>query len=57
MERIILVIQAFCKLIKLEHHRSFLEFCIKTDTIPIGLQIKKTFSCHVPVSDGLKESW
>ena len=53
MEHIILIIRAFTSLMKLEHRRSFLEFC----RYPFGLRLKKT--CSYPgLKDGqFMDSW
>ena len=51
------VIYSFSKLIRLKHHRNFLQFCSKMNIVPLGLQIRKKFSCHGPVLEGFEERW
>ena len=57
MERIILIINTFANLLKLEHHRNFLEFCHAASTVPFGLRIKKTPSTIGAPSAECSESW
>ena len=57
MERTILIINTFTNLIKLEHHRNFLEFCHAASAVPFGLRIKKTPSMMGAPSAEFSESW
>ena len=51
MERTISIINSFINLIKLEHHRNFLEFCNAENVVPFGLWTKKVRCC---LEDGAK---
>ena len=57
MERVQLIINTFTKLLKLEHHRSFLESCNAVNVVPVGLRIKKSSSCIGEESQELGKSW
>ena len=57
MERTLLVIRVFSSLIKVEHHRSFLEFCRYNNTIPVGLRLKKSSSCYGERNFEFEDSW
>ena len=57
MERTISVISTFINLVKLEHHRSFLEFCNAENVIPFGLRLKKVPSLLGKSSECFNQSW
>ena len=57
MERTILIINTFANLIKMEHHRSFLEFCNVVNVVPLGLHLKKTPSMMGAPSEDFLETW
>ena len=57
MERTISIISIFTNLIKLEHHRNFLEFCNAINVVPLGLHLKKTPSMMGAPSADFNESW
>ena len=45
MERVLLIISTFTKLLKLEHHSNFLESCNVVNVVPVSLRIKKLIHC------------
>ena len=45
MGRVSLIIDTFTTLLKLEHHRNFLESCNVITVVPFGLRTKKLSSC------------
>ena len=57
MERTLLILNSFNNLTKLEHHRSFLEFCKTVNVIPLGLRLKKTPSLLGKPSADFEETW
>ena len=57
MERILSIINIFTNLIKLEHHRNFLESCKGCSIIPVGLLLKKVPSLVGTPSLEFQESW
>ena len=57
MERTISIINSFINLIKLEHHRNFLEFCNAENVVPFGLRIKKVPSLLGRPCEDFEQSW
>ena len=51
------IINSFINLIKLEHHRNFLEFCNAENVVPFGLRIKKVPSLLGRPCEDFEQSW
>ena len=54
MKRVLLIINTFTKLLKLEHHHNFLESCNVVSVVPVGLRIK---SCRHVLERSRSSLW
>ena len=56
MERTLTILNTFNNLIKLEHHRNFLECCRSHNLVPFDLRLKKTPSVRGKASADFQET-